>query len=225
VPIGVPDGPEVFRKTGRTARSIPGLKAMPDKPRRNWFRWLAALALAAGFLALALVLLPCLDRFHSRPLANESAAVNQLRSIARLENDFAEAHATRGYTCELAELGPKQYERTTGAYDPSDPFRTGIKSGYKFAVFNCRTDGKTVVAHYQAATVPTEQGKTGLRAFCTDESGVIWYDKEGSASGCLASRRQLLESPGSLETENSLESNSQIRNPSTPSPRNHRHRH
>jgi len=68
-----------------------------------------------------------------------------------------------------------------------------MKSGYKFAVFNCRTDVKTVVTHYEATAVPTEQGKTGLRAFCTDESGVICYDQQGSAPGCLASRRQLLE--------------------------------
>jgi len=143
------------------------------------------------FLAWALVLMPCLVR--SRPLANESAAVSDLRSITGWENDFAEAHATRGYTCELAELSPKQSERTTGGYDPSDLFGTGMKSGYKFAVFNCRTDVKTVVTHYEATAVPTEQGKTGLRAFCADQSGVIWYDPQGSAPGCLASRRQLLE--------------------------------
>ena len=180
-----------FARRGALRVLFPGLQAMPDKPRRNWFRWLAALASAAGFLALALVLMPCLVR--SRPLANESAAVSDLRSVTRLENDFAEAHATRGYTCELAELSPKQSERTTGSDDRSDLFGTGRKSGYKFAVSNCRTDVKTVVTHYEATAVPTEQGKTGLPAFCTDESGVIWYHQQGSALGCLASRRQLLE--------------------------------
>jgi hypothetical protein len=30
-----------------------------------------------------------------------------------------------------------------------------------------------------------------FRAFCTDDSGVLWYDKDGSAADCLALHQPL----------------------------------
>jgi hypothetical protein len=94
----------------------------------------------------------------------------------------------RGFTCELALLKP------AGA--PEDPtnnrfdfLMTGTRAGYKFALTDCNAKG--FVGHYQATAVPSEPRVTGVHAFRADEFGVIWYDQEGSATKCLASRRLL----------------------------------
>jgi hypothetical protein len=65
--------------------------------------------------------------------------------------------------------------------------------GDKFMLGNCRSDDKGVVVYYEATAVPVEHGRTGFHAFCTDESGLLWYDEQGSAATCLVSRRPLHE--------------------------------
>ena len=44
---------------------------------------------------------------------------------------------------------------------------------------------------FSVAAAPIEPGRSGFRAFCTDDSGVLWYDKDGSAADCLALHQPL----------------------------------
>jgi hypothetical protein len=124
--------------------------------------------------------------------ANESAAVSRLRALNSVEKTFSAAHVDKGFVCELPPF--KEGESGEKSVDSPPIFiMTGTYSGYKFVLGNCRTDEKGVVVHYEATAAPVERGRAGFRAFCTDDSGLLWYDPDGSAENCLNLRRALSE--------------------------------
>jgi hypothetical protein len=166
---------------------------MPQNPRLGSSRFLYALVAAGGLLVVALLSIPVIDGPHSRQYANEAAAVSKLRAVTALEKKFAAAYVDKGFACELPLLRPAESDQNSVDYDPLRFLTTGTSAGYKFVLGNCRTDAKGVVVHYEATAVPVERGKTGFHAFCTDDSGLLWYDAGGSATNCLASRRALQE--------------------------------
>jgi len=166
----------------------------PDNSRRRILAILRAslfvtcgLLLAAGLL---LLIVPTLDGPHSRQLANEAAAVSKLRTIVTLQDQYTAAHAYNGFACELPLLKPNE-QRNEGDYDPLHFLITGTQSGYKFSLVNCGSDANRARVRYQVTAIPIEHGTAGFRAFCEDESGLIWYDEAGSATNCLGSRRAL----------------------------------
>jgi hypothetical protein len=145
------------------------------------------LLVAAGLLLLTV---PTLDGPHSRQIANGAVAVGKLRTIINLQNQYVIARAHNGFACELRLLKPDE-QRNEPDYDPLGFLLTGTASGYKFSLVHCGSDANRERAHYQVTAVPVEQGTTGFRSFCADESGQIWYDNAGSATECLASRHAL----------------------------------
>lgn len=126
---------------------------------------------------------------HFVATQNESAAVGSLRKINTLENTYADAHAAKGFTCDLALLLPS--EKMTGAYDPTASLLRGEWGGYKFAVTGCAAESNGIVTHYEVTAVPVKPHVTGIRAFCTDQSAKIFYDRDGSSTQCLVSRKVL----------------------------------
>lgn len=162
-------------------------------------KWLALIAqgrflLFAGIglaIATVVLLIPPLDGPNSRQYANEALAVMKLREVIAVEKKLAAAHENKGFTCELPLLSLFQSEQKPDAYDPPWFPITARSSGYEFVLGNCRTDDKGIVVHYQVTAEPIDHGRTGFRAFCTDNSGLLWYDADGSATKCLASRRPL----------------------------------
>ena len=144
------------------------------------------LILAAGLLLLVVA---NLDGPHSRLFANESSAVSKLRITLTLQDQYMAAHAGNEFACELPLLKPVGRQSFP---DYSLEFLTaGFQSGYKFSLLSCRSDANRARVHYQVTAVPVEPGTSGVRAFCADEGGVIWYDAEGSPTNCLASRHPL----------------------------------
>jgi len=166
---------------------------MARNPRSGSFRPLYVLFTATCLLVLALLFIPVLDGPHSRQYANQASAASKLREVTTLEKKFAAAHVDKGFTCELALLRLSKSEMNPVGYDPLWFLAAGTSSGYKFVLGNCRTDDKGVVVHYEVTAVPVEQGRTVFHAFCADDSGLLWYDADGSATNCLASRRALQE--------------------------------
>ena len=144
-----------------------------------------------GVLLVAVIFVPVFDGPHSRQHANESVAVGGLRTINALQAKYSALHQEKGYACDLRLLKPTEPPKNSD----DDPFvsslLTGTSSGFKFALGNCYADAKGAVLNYQATAAPVEPGGTGFRAFCTDESGLIWYDAAGSVANCLTSRRLL----------------------------------
>ena len=167
---------------------------MPQNPRReNPVRLVYAFLAASGLVLIALLSIPVLDGPHSRQYANEAAALSTLRALTMLERKYAAAHVNKGFACDLPQLRPPESGRNHGDYDSLGFLATGASVGYNLVLANCRTDVKGAVVHYEAAAKPFERGRTGVRAFCTDDSGSLWYDAEGSAKNCLVSRRAIRE--------------------------------
>jgi hypothetical protein len=119
---------------------------------------------------------------------NESSAVARLRDINSLEKRYTKSHPENGFTCELTLL---RREATEPGELGHESKLSGEWRGYKFMLLACSADVNGTITHYQATAVPIRPYGTGVRAFCTDESGEILYDVEGSASQCFISRRLL----------------------------------
>ena len=146
----------------------------------------------ASTVLLAVVLVVFSPWWHDKYFGmaqNESAAVGSLRRINTLESQYAAGHTNKGFTCELTLLRPTV--KTGDAFDPTAALLSGEWSGYKFAVLGCVGGSNGIVTRYNAVAVPATLGVTGVRAFCTDESGKIFYDHNASASQCLALRQVL----------------------------------
>lgn len=164
---------------------------VPPQPKRKklWriIRW--SLLCLCIVVSIAWISLPTLDGPGRRQFANEATSVAKLRTINQLQTLYSATHRNEGFTCDLSRL--KSGGAKDSRYDPDEFLVSGTQSGYKFVVVNCHADPTGAAAHYQIAAVPIELGKSGSRAFCTDDSGLLWYDKDGSATNCLAFRHPL----------------------------------
>ena len=152
----------------------------------------AALWLVGGLILavlLALLVIPTLDGSHSHLFANEASAASKIRAVINLQDQYTAAHGYGGFACDLSLLKPIGEQKFP---DYSVEFlSTGVQNGYKFSLVRCGPDANRARVRYQVAAVPVEQGKTGIRAFCADEAGVIWYDAKGSITNCLTARRPI----------------------------------
>lgn len=128
--------------------------------------------------------------FHDTGIAkNEATAVGSLRKIYELENAYAAAHLDNGFACQLKQLRPK--DNLPEMYGNTMNFLAGEWVGYKFEIVGCLPQMKGVFDRYEVTAVPLRPSASGVRAFCTDQSGNVYYDLNGSASECLAARRLL----------------------------------
>jgi hypothetical protein len=159
-----------------------------EKPKSaGWSFWLTV-SLILLIVVTPLIFTPGYTDSHNGPRQNESAAVGSLRTVNTLESQYRAAHPNKGFACELSQLRPTE---KVDASDPLMSLLTGTWSGYKFAIIGCGPEGGGTVTRYQASAIPIERSKTGRRAFCTDQSGKMFYDPDGLGSKCLASRRPI----------------------------------
>jgi hypothetical protein len=169
-------------------QSDKSLGESPNRVRRRLWFWLVVavcVVLAVLFIARSV---PVLDvNKHQR--VNESVTASRLRRLKDLQNKYAASYPAKGFTCQLHEL--KAATPVGDMFDPNEFLLTGAQSGYKFAVTGCRIEPNGVVTQYQVTATPLVPGKSGFRAFCTDQTGAMWYDSNGSPEQCLASRRPL----------------------------------
>jgi hypothetical protein len=149
-----------------------------------WWRFFGAIG---AFLLIAWLVLPR-PEVNRESFANEALAVSKLRTIGELQNNYLKSHPSEGFACRLPLLRPAGPLKL---FDPDTYLRTGERSGYRFEL-ECHGDPNGVVTHYEVSAVPDKPGSTGVRAFCTDQSGVIWYDMDGSREKCLAARKPLM---------------------------------
>jgi hypothetical protein len=120
----------------------------------------AILGLAAGFLLSLLLVIAFSPHFH-----DSQGGVRQNESAA---------------------VRPAEDKAT--AYDPTMALLAGEWSGYKFVLAGCTSTEGGIVVRYQITAVPIAGGLTGVRAFCADESGTLFYEESGSPTECLSSR-------------------------------------
>jgi hypothetical protein len=121
--------------------------------------------------------------------ADEASAVGTLRTLTELQHQHADAHPANGFSCNMEALKP---ENSLNKYKFTEAFlASGEHAGYRFLLSDCEPDAKGVVTHYRTTAVPLVFEKTGIRAFCTDQSGAIWFDTSGSLQKCWLAQHRL----------------------------------
>ena len=156
--------------------------------RARWSKHWAKLvfgAILAGIVALFWSI-PALD-WHMETRRREAMAAGTLYKISRLETQYANTHPAKGYACDLSVLPPP--DEAPGDYEY--PFVTGVQGGYYFRLSGCSGDANDAIRHYQAIAIPMVIESTGSDAFCTNESGILFYDPNGDGTECLAARRRI----------------------------------
>jgi len=125
--------------------------------------------------------------------ANETSAIQTLRTIGSAEASFNSSYPGTGYACPLASLGgdPKSGAPSATAAQLIDPqlAATGQKSGYTFTVTcgsKVTVNNQDMYTSYTVTAVPQTVGKTGDRGYCSDENGIIKFDPAG-ATNCTQS--------------------------------------
>jgi len=164
-----------------------------DKLRQKGFTLIELLIVVAIILIIAAIAIPNLLR--ARMAANEASAVGSLRTINTSQAMYFSTYQV-GYAPSFPALGPVAAGGTPacgaaglvdailGAASPTQ------KSGYSFVygpgtVKATLPTGSTCAAGwadgYTVLATPLSVGTTGQRTFCTDSSGVIYYDPTGAA--------------------------------------------
>jgi len=152
------------------------MKARTTKRRS----WVFPILVVTFVLILAAIWIP--HNIVSRMAHDEANAMYSLRALTNLELRYATAHPSKGFTCEFALLktaAPSNGEHTHEGFLFSDSFE-----GYKFSLTGCEVDPNGVVVRFKATAVPLLPGKTGTRAFCTDQTGELLYSVNESAERC-----------------------------------------
>lgn len=159
------------------------------RPAMKGFSLIELLIVVFIILIISAIAIPSL--FRSKIAANESSAVSSVRQINTAEGTYSSSWGS-GYALTLANLGGTAAACAAGATAAnaclvddliSDP--PFSKSGYTFAAGGTILAGGVYNGYEVNATANTVQ-TTGVRAFCSDASGVIKYVTPGAAPIGLA---------------------------------------
>jgi hypothetical protein len=164
----------------------------PDSAGRRLRNWKLPLRIFLALFGTFLVLMFVLPRvcLRGRPLVmNQASAVGTLRTLTELQQQHATALPANGFSCNLAALKPENLLNESKFTE--EFLASGERYGYRFLLSDCGPDAKGVVKHYRTTAIPLVFEKTGIRTFCTDGSGVIWFDMSGSSSRCWLREHQL----------------------------------
>jgi prepilin-type N-terminal cleavage/methylation domain-containing protein len=120
---------------------------------------------------------------RARTSANESAAINALRTINTAQFQYNSGCGRGDYAASLVILGTKPPGNKQG-YLSEDLGASDnpVRSGYRFNVrrgvegtggfLDC--NGTATETTYYAVAIPMVLGQTGTRAFATNQKGSIW---------------------------------------------------
>jgi type IV pilus assembly protein PilA len=123
-----------------------------------------------------------------RKQANQTSAIQSVRTIAQAELQYNSAYPANGFACSLANLGgdPKSGAPTAQAAQLIEPaLSTGQKSGYTFGITNCSkvtVNNQDMYTSFEITAVPQSIGKTGDLGFCSDENNTIRQDPQGATN-------------------------------------------
>ncbi len=130
-------------------------------------------------LIIAAIAIP--NFLRARIAANESSAVASVRTLNTAETSFILAHVDKGYTCALSDLAD--------AHLIEPPLASGQKHGYVFSLQGCASDEIGTLnrpnAKYRVIAYPVTRNTTGVKTFCSDDSGAIKYDTSDDAQDCF----------------------------------------
>ena len=120
--------------------------------------------------------------------ANQTSAIQSVRTIGQAELQYNSAYPANGFSCSLAMLGgdPKSGAPTPQAAQLITPdLATGHKAGYTFSITNCskvNVNNQDMYTSFEITAVPDAVGKTGDNGFCSDENNAIRQDPTGGTN-------------------------------------------
>jgi type IV pilus assembly protein PilA len=143
--------------------------------KQKGFSLIELLIVVAIILIIAAIAIPNLMR--ARMSANESSAAGSIRTINTGEVSYAAAYPSLGFTA-LANLGGPSGTCTpstaTGCFIDS-VLSAGSKEGYTFTAAGA-TPLNGANQTYTSLGDPAGVNQTGTRSFCSDQTGVIYYN-------------------------------------------------
>jgi len=146
--------------------------------RQKGFSLIELLIVVAIILIIAAIAIPNLLR--AKIAANESSAVQSVRTINTTQVTYQSTYPTVGYAATLPALGPSGPTCTTPSstnaclIDWSLSQATtpaSAKSGYYFSMGVVTTNGMNL--GYTVGAAPAGFNQTGVRGFCSNEDAVI----------------------------------------------------
>lgn len=152
----------------------------------NGFTLMELLIVMAIIAILMLIAIPTVGSLKKR--ADDLSAIKSVQAIQQAEMQYESTYPANGYACTLTALGG---DPSAGAPSPAaaqliqPDLSSGFKQGYIFTISNCTkvtvnsTDRYT---GYTVTAVPQTVGKTGDRAFCSDQFGTIKADPAGGTN-------------------------------------------
>jgi type IV pilus assembly protein PilA len=143
------------------------------------FSLIELLLVVAVILIIAAIAIP--NFLRSRLRANEASAVASLRVINTAAVTYSLTYPDMGFPAQLTALGGANpcSSSSSQACLIDDILSQGTKAGYSFVWTG---DGLTPSVGFTLTGTPQVVGASGQRMFCTDQTGVIYYDPSGS--GC-----------------------------------------
>ncbi len=154
--------------------------------RQAGFTLMELLIVMSVILILMAVAIP--NYMNMRSQANETAAMEELRTLNSAEIQYQTDYPANGFSCNLSQLGgdPKAGAPSpTGAQLIPADLASGYKSGYLFTITNCtkvNVNNQDVYTSFEVTAVPQAVGKTGHRGFCMDQTGEIKSDPSGGVN-------------------------------------------
>ena len=153
--------------------------------KQKGFSLIELLIVVGIILVIAAIAIPIFMR--ARMSANESSAAASLRTINTAEVNYATTYPTVGFTA-LASLGgpqPCTPAATTGCFLDDFLASNGAGSGKDGYSFTLQTAAS--VSGYGTLAAPLALNQSGTRAFCSDQTGVIYYNVNASTCDSTAS--------------------------------------
>jgi prepilin-type N-terminal cleavage/methylation domain-containing protein len=142
------------------------------------FSLIELLIVVAIILIIAAIAIP--NYIHSRMVANEAAAVENMRTVTTAEVVYSTTYGL-GYANQLVDLGGAGGSPTTaGLID--DVLASGTKSGFTYLYAPLLPDAFGRPQAYTLNANPLNFGVTGQRYFFTDQSALIRYSVTAQAT-------------------------------------------
>jgi type IV pilus assembly protein PilA len=152
----------------------------------NGFTLMELLIVMAIIAILMLIAIPTFGSLKKK--ANDLSAQNSVQVIMKAELQYSDTYPANGFACTLPALGGDPNSGAPSAAAAQilqDDLVSGYKSGYIFTL-TCKdkvtVNGVDRFNSYAITAVPQTVGKTGDRAFCSDQSGIIKFDPAGGTN-------------------------------------------